>query len=195
MNSIMKSPAKASRREFVIDLSMCTAMMAAAGRLEAQQSAPTSEAQGGKKYAKYIVLARPFQPAPPKAARGGDLGKLVTPKLHMLMGINSAVAEGSIMMNCSWVYVGEDPGKMSAHSHPYPEIIGFVGGDPKDADNLGGEGEVWMEDEQYLFNKSCLIYVPKGVRHGPIVIKNITRNIFHFDIQITTGEFRAQPLG
>jgi hypothetical protein len=193
MSSIKKSAGGASRREFVLDLSMGAAMMAAAGRLEAWQSAPAPEAQGGKKYAKYIVMASsPHLEA--KAARGGDLSKVVTPKLHHFLALNNAVAEGSIMVNCSWVYAGEDPGGMGAHSHPYPEVIGFAGGDPRDADNLGAELEFWMEDEKYMIDKSCLIYIPKGVKHGPIITRNLRKDIFHFDIQLTTGEVHLAPM-
>ena len=194
MSSIRKSAGGASRREFVLDLSMGAAMMAAASRLEAWQSAPTSEAHGGKKYAKYIVMASSPQPEA-KAARGGDLSKVVTPKLHHFLALNNAVAEGSIMVNCSWVYAGEEPGGMGAHSHPYPEVIGFAGGDPKDADNLGAELEFWMDDEKYMIDKSCLIYIPKGVKHGPIITRNLRKNIFHFDIQLTTGDVHLAPMG
>ena len=194
MSSIRKDEGGTSRRDFVLELSMGAAMIAAAGPLEGWGSAPISQAQGGKKYAKYIVMASPPQPEA-KAARGGDLSKLVTPKLHHIMSLNSAVAEGSIMVNCSWVWAGEDPGRMDAHAHPYAEVIGFAGGDPKDADNLGAEAEFWMDDEKYIINKSFLVYVPAGLKHCPLIVRNIKRNFFHFDIQVTTGEFRAAPMG
>ena len=128
-----------------------------------------------------------------KAARGGDLSKVDTPKLHHILALNNAVAEGSIMVNCSWVYAGESPGRMGAHSHPYPEVIGFAGGDPRDADNLGAELEFWMEDEKYLIDKSCLIYVHAGMKHGPIETRNHTKDIFHFNIQLTRGEVQLAP--
>ena len=195
MSSIRKSAGGASRREFVLDLSMGAAMIAAAGPLlEAWQSAPTSESQGEKKYAKYIVLASsPHLQA--AAARGGDLSKVDTPKLHHFLALNNTVAAGSIMVNCSWVYAGEEPGGMSAHAHPYPEVIGFAGGDPKDADNLGADLEFWMDDEKFMITKSCLIYIPSGIKHGPIITRNLTKNIFHFDIQLTTGDVHLRPMG
>lgn len=194
MSYVRKAERETSRRKFVVDLSMGAAMMAAASQMMAWQSAPVSEAQGGKKYAKYFAMARPSPPEA-KAARGGDLSKLVTPKLHHMMSINNAMAEGSIMMNCSWIYAGEDPGKMSAHAHPYAEIIGFAGGDPKNANDLGAEAEMWMDDEQFILDKSFLVFVPQGLKHCPLMLRNIKKNIFHFDIQITQGQFRAAPLG
>jgi len=194
MSSIRKDEGGTSRREFVLELSMGAAMIAAGGPLEAWGSPPIAQAQGEKKYARYIVQAsRPLPEA--KAARGGDLSKLVTPKLHHIMSLNNAVAQGSIMVNCSWVWAGEDPGRMDAHAHPYAEVIGFAGGDPKDADNLGAEAEFWMDDEKYIIDKSFLVYVPSGLKHCPLIVRNIKRNFFHFDIQLTTGECHAGPLG
>jgi hypothetical protein len=194
MSSIKKDARGTSRRDFVLDLSVGAAMIAAGGPLEAWGYAPIKQAQDGKKYAKYIVMASSPQ-LEAKAARGGDLSKLVTPKLHHIMSLNNKVAEGSIMVNCSWVYAGEDPGRMDAHAHPYAEVIGFAGGDPKDADNLGAEAEFWMDDEKYIITKSFLVYVPSGLKHCPLIVRNIKRNFFHFDIQLTTGEFRAAPMG
>jgi hypothetical protein len=192
MSFVRKGERGTSRREFVVDLSMGAAMLAAAGSLESRGSAPAFPAQGEKKYAKYFVKALDAQPEA-KAARGGDLSKLVTPKLHHILGLNSKVAEGSIMVNCSWIWAGEDPGRMDAHAHPYAEVIGFAGGDPKDADDLGAEAEMWMDDEKYILDKSFLVYIPQGLKHCPLILRNIRRNIFHFDIQLTTGEFRAAP--
>jgi hypothetical protein len=194
MSSIKKGEDGTSRREFVLELSMGAAMMAAGGPLGAWESTPIAQAQGGKKYAKYIVMPQPSLPEA-KAARGGDLDKLVTPKLHYILGLNNAVAGSSIMVNCSWIWAGEDPGRMDAHAHPYAEVIGFAGGDPKDASDLGGEAEFWMDDEKYIIDKSFLVYVPSGLKHCPLIVRNIKKNIFHFDIQLTKGEFRAAPLG
>lgn len=77
-----------------------------------------------------------------------------------------------------------------AHTHPYDELIGFAGINPDDLHDLGGEAELWMGDEQYFINNSFMVFVPKGLKHCPLVIRNIKRNIFHFDIQFTTGDFK-----
>lgn len=94
-------------------------------------------------------------------------------------------------MNCSWMLAGEDAGRMDAHVHPYPEIIGFVGTNPDDLNDLGAEAEIWMDDEKYILTNSFLVYVPSGLRHCPLTVRNIKRNVFHFDLQITTGDFKS----
>ena len=141
-----------------------------------------------KKYEKYFVMKPPSPPAgmerPPS-----DLDKLETPKLHHILGLSDRVVEGAFMLNFSWLYAGEDPGKMEAHVHPYPEIIGFIGNNPEDSNDLGAEAEIWMDDEQYFINTSFMVYIPANLKHCPLIIRNIKYNLFHFDIQFTTGDY------
>lgn len=145
-----------------------------------------------RKYAKYIVM----KPPSPPAVRTGrsDLEKLETPRLHHILGLNDRVVEGAIMVNFSWVFAGEEPGRMEAHVHPYPEVIGFAGTNPDDPNDLCAEAELWMGDEKYIIKNSFLVYVPKGLKHCPLIVRDIKRPVFHFDIQLTTGDFRAAPL-
>jgi len=144
------------------------------------------------KYEKYFIKGHA---SPPVRATGDRFGGMDTPKLHHVLGLNSRRIEGAIMMNCSWVLAGEDPGKMDAHVHPYPEVIGFIGTNPDDLNELGAEAEIWMEDEKYTFTETFLVYVPEGVRHCPLIVRDIKRPILHFDLQLTTGDFTAAPTG
>jgi hypothetical protein len=118
-------------------------------------------------------------------------GKVQVPKLHHIIGINRKRIEGAITMNCSWMLAGEDAGKMDAHTHPYPEIIGFAGTNPDDLHDLGAEAEIWMDDEKYVLTTSFLVYVPSGLKHCPLTVRNIKRNVFHFDLQLTSGDFKS----
>jgi hypothetical protein len=78
----------------------------------------------------------------------------------------------------------EKPGYMAAHAHPYDEVIGFIGTNPNDFSDLGGEMELWLDDERYVLNKSCIIWLPKKLKHCPLEVRAIKKPIFHFDIQI-----------
>ena len=69
------------------------------------------------------------------------------------------------------------------HAHPFPELLSFFGLDMDHPERLNAEVEFWMEDEKYTLNKSCMIYVPKGMKHCPLIIHRVDRPIFHF----TTG--------
>ncbi len=143
-------------------------------------------------YEKYIVKGRPPMPVP-RVGRPSFEGfdeRVERPKLHPLMALSPRMIEGAIIVICQWIFAGEEPGKQGAHTHPYDEIIGFAGTNPEDPNDLGGEAELWMANEQYFINNSFMVYVPRDLKHCPLIIRNIKRNIFHFDIQLTTGELR-----
>jgi hypothetical protein len=66
------------------------------------------------------------------------------------------------------------------HTHEFDEIISFFGSNMNDIKDLGGEIELWLEDEKFRLTKSCTVFVPKGMKHCPLIIKRIDRPIFHF---------------
>ena len=67
-----------------------------------------------------------------------------------------------------------------AHTHEFDELIGFYGSNMNDVNDLGGEIELWLEDEKFILTKSCTVFVPAGMKHCPLIIKRIDRPIFHF---------------
>jgi hypothetical protein len=67
------------------------------------------------------------------------------------------------------------------HTHNFDEIIGFAGSNRQHPRDLGGELEFWMDGEPYTLTKTCLIFIPRGVKHCPIVIKRIDTPIFMFE--------------
>jgi len=51
--------------------------------------------------------------------------------------------------------------------------------------------DLWLEDEKFTITKSCLIYVPRGMKHLPLTLKRIDYPIFFWTAgngyQITRG--------
>jgi len=47
--------------------------------------------------------------------------------------------------------------------------------------NLGGEVEFWMEDEKHIITKTCLVFIPKSVKHCPLIFRRIDTPIFMFE--------------
>ncbi len=84
--------------------------------------------------------------------------------------------------DCAWVWPKPEEIVMEAksHSHEFDEIITLFGTDPEDPRDLCGEVEFWLDDEKYTLTKSCIIYVPKGLRHCPMIFRNVKRPIFHY---------------
>jgi len=67
-----------------------------------------------------------------------------------------------------------------SHSHQFEEVVTLFGTDPENPKDLCGEVEFWMGEEKYMITQSCIIYVPKGIMHCPLIFHRVDRPIFHF---------------
>ena len=94
-------------------------------------------------------------------------------------------------MNCSWYRKPATTQMTTGHTHESDEIIGFFGSDPENPHDLGGEVEIWLEDEKHIITKSCLIFVPRGMKHCPLEIKRVDRPIFHFST-LNEGQYTLE---
>ena len=138
----------------------------------------------GLKYANNIVTYAPGPEISPEFATAfAKVGSLI-------LWLDDKVVPGAFQMNCVWYFAPTKRGPGGGHKHDVPEIIGFFGSDYKNQHDMGGELEFWMEDEKYLITKSCMIFVPAGVMHCPIVLTRVDRPIFHFSV-VTSGQYKA----
>lgn len=69
------------------------------------------------------------------------------------------------------------------HAHPFDEYLIFLGTNPEDQFDLGGEVELWMGDEKHTITRSCAVFAPASVPHCPLVVHKVDRPF----IFITTG--------
>jgi hypothetical protein len=134
------------------------------------------------KYSKYIVtemkkhvVEASWTPEVAVAARG---------KSGRVLWLDNEVVPGSFYLETVWQYprkAGDPPFPITqAHAHDFDEVLCFFGTNPEDPHDLGGEIEFWLEDEKYILTKSCIIFIPKGLRHCPLEIKRVDRPIFEF---------------
>ena len=77
---------------------------------------------------------------------------------------------------------------LAPHTHEYNEILAFFGTNPDDIHDLGGDLEIWLEDEKHEINKSCLIFIPAGMKHCPLRTTRLERPIIHFAFR-TEGKY------
>ncbi len=124
------------------------------------------------KYGKYIL--RGAESGPEKAA--------VTP----------AVLEGlkdwaGIQHRLSWKYVSQ-PATMveEPHSHDFDEFLIFIGSNPAEALDLGGEIELSIgeEREKHIIDTASVICVPKGLVHCPLNISRVNKPFLFCNIQL-----------
>ncbi len=107
-----------------------------------------------------------------------------------VLWLDNGVVEGAFQMNCSWYMKPSDQSMLqgSGHTHACDEILGFFGSNPDDPHDLGGEIEFWLEDEKHIITKSSLVFIPKGMKHCPLIIRRVDRPIFHFST-VTDGSY------
>ncbi|SHI09522.1 hypothetical protein SAMN02745823_02357 [Sporobacter termitidis DSM 10068] len=99
--------------------------------------------------------------------------------LTRLLWIDSKKLPGAPYMEAVWFKTKNDTGP-EAHTHDFDEFIGFIGTDPEHPEELGAEVQFYIGDEYFSMTKSCLVYIPRGVRHSPILVPKLERPIIHF---------------
>jgi hypothetical protein len=135
------------------------------------------------KYGKYIItepkagLTLPSYRVDPKK----DSRESVVKRLLFL---DKEVVEGAFYCEVFWYMHATEEPRTLAHTHDYDEVAAYIGSNPDDPRDLGGEIEFWLEDEKHMLTKSSLIFIPKGMVHSPTYIRRVDRPIFHF----TTGQ-------
>jgi hypothetical protein len=135
------------------------------------------------KYGKYIIT----EPRPP-SARSTPRQAPEDPtamKSHLpLLYLDDDIIKGAFYIECTWIWPGTGfyptQAEPRAHTHDYNEVITFFGTDPEKPYDLCGEIELWLEDEKHILTRSCIVYVPRGMKHCPLVIRRVDRPIFHF---------------
>ena len=103
----------------------------------------------------------------------------------LLFQFNEDIAENTpFFSDMAWIW--PKPGKIimegEPHSHDFDEIVTLFGTNPDDTRDLCGEVEFWIEDEKHTINKSCLVFVPKGIKHAPLYFNRIDWPVFHFTL-------------
>lgn len=131
-------------------------------------------------YGKYIITGpKPLAPGAP----GKDDGDVMTPVTYMDEGI----IPGAFYVECSWFW---KPTKLSPppHVHDFDETLSFFGSDPENPKALCGEVELWLGDEKHILTESCSVFIPRGLKHCPMIVRRVDRPIFHFSAG-TSGKY------
>ena len=137
-----------------------------------------------RKYGQYVIselkiaskLSPPRQgPNPHYIPKIGEGGRI------QLLYLDNSIVKNALYSECVWIMPGGELPKNTggAHTHDFDEIITFIGNNVEDPYDLGGEIEFWLEDEPQILTKSSIIFVPKGMKHAPLIIKRVDRPIFH----------------
>ena len=101
-----------------------------------------------------------------------------------VMWLDNEVIPGAFYTECVWFLpgMGSEQATVGTHEHSFDEIIAFFGTNYEDLHDLGGEIELWLEDEKIIMTRSFLAFVPAGMKHCPLIIRRVDRPIFHFTV-------------
>ena len=101
---------------------------------------------------------------------------------------DSILPESNVHSETCWIFpeyktgIKEDVTFVDEHSHPFQQIIAFCVSDLNDIDKLHGEVELWVQGKPYKMNKSFYAIIPEGVEHGPLIVRNVKKPIFHYTV-------------
>lgn len=136
------------------------------------------------KYSKYIITEPKPLPLELKEKLETEQAKRKsTIRLTRLMSVDDEIVKDFFYVDCNWLWGGsaEDIAE-EPHTHDFDEVIGFVGSNREDPQDLGGKITIWLDDKEEVLTKSCLIYVPAGTRHCPILFNRIDMPVFFVTI-------------
>jgi hypothetical protein len=93
---------------------------------------------------------------------------------------NEVVPGAQFYADTKWILPGaKGEIKVSdSHTHKFGEMISFYGYNYDNIQDLGAEIEITIDNEKNIVDRSFAAYVPPGVQHGPIIVRNIQRPIF-----------------
>jgi len=141
------------------------------------------------KYGKYVVK-KPAYEVIPKFEVKGRIPAMTLMSSNLVPGTKMYIETG-------WVLGMPDPNPhIPEHTHDYDEIILHLGMDPNNPEDLGGEIEIGIDGQPVTIDSTSAIYVPKGVKHGPLIWKKFRRPHLELTIMIGAGTLaEADPGG
>lgn len=141
-------------------------------------------------YEKYLVKV-------PKYEVGG--GKVIKGRQNPSMTYmsNDLLAGSNIYIEIGWVYEMPEPNPhVVDHTHDFDEIVIHIGTDPKNPEELGAEIEFVVGDEKLIVDKTSALFIPKGVKHGPLTWKRVERPHIEMVVMPGAGTIKeANPAG
>ena len=165
---------------------------------EAPAGPAQAEEKSESKYAKYFFYD--FVPsgiAPEAAKEMKEIRKKSDSRLQAtrFINMNPTRLQGAPYLDFVWLWQGASREYAeSEHVHNFDEFIGFLGTrGPQDPDALAGEIEFWLGGEKYILTRSCLIFVPKGLKHCPLRFARIDTPVLFFTGSFEYGDYARTP--
>lgn len=117
----------------------------------------------------------------------------------MTMMGNDLVPRVNTYIEIGWVYEMPEPNPhIFEHSHleNCNEIVLHIGSDPSNPEDLGAEIEFVVGGQPLVFDTTSALYIPAGVKHGPVTWRRVTRPHIQMAMVLGAGTMaEADPGG
>ncbi len=100
--------------------------------------------------------------------------------IKFLVYLDGTRLKGAPYAEAVWFCKTNDTGPAPHLHDDFDEFIGFIGTDPEHPEELNAKVDFFVGDEKITVTKSCLVYIPRGIKHSPIFVPELARPIFHF---------------
>jgi len=110
---------------------------------------------------------------------------------------NGLVPGSNVYVELGWIWKVPEPNpQILEHTHDYNEIVLHIGTDPDNPEELGGEVEFVVGGEKLTIDKTSALYVPEGLKHGPLTWKRVDKPHLLMTVMIGAGTLeQAKPGG
>jgi hypothetical protein len=81
--------------------------------------------------------------------------------------------------------------------HDTWELLGFIGGNPENINDLGAEVSVCLGDEkeEHIITSAAIVSMPPGLKHCPLIVRNVTRPLVFLEVSMTKDFAAERPEG
>ena len=137
------------------------------------------------KYGKYII-SDPLISGPGGSKSEGVKGVTFPKEIF----VNTGLAQGHpSLVDIGWHFSIPDPDPIEqTHFHDFDTVSCFIGSDPKNPSHLGAELEIQLGDEKHMLTRTCVICIPKGLPHCPLIHRRVDRPYLQIVFAISDEE-------
>jgi hypothetical protein len=89
-----------------------------------------------------------------------------------------------------WIWDIVKPSIGEMRHEKYDEIVLHIGGDPDNPEDLGADMEFGLGGDLLSFNTSYGVFIPKGLRHGPLNWKDVRKPHIEMAIMLGAGTLK-----
>ena len=110
---------------------------------------------------------------------------------------NKLVPGCNVYLEFTWIHEMPEPSFVvpAIHSHPYDQVTLTIGSDPHNPEYLGAEIEFVVGDEKLIIDKTSAVYLPKGLKHGPLTWKRFEKPHIEMAIMLGAGSLEQARMG